>query len=207
MEELHGGRRCRSQGGAEDNSREGPGSRHTEEMAVTYAEAAAFPAADLAADVRPAAPPTPADATRLQAAHHPGAEPCTDCAKTDADPPGTNDEGPRGMQVADNPRTPTPGAQVAVPAGDAGPPPPAAMDERAHHSAAAYPGLYARVPPAASREAADAAAGAPCSQTTNPAEVLRYASRTAEDIGRRGTETGGRGAEQTANSPPSMAHG
>ena len=112
-------------------------SRHTEQMAVTGAKAATILVVHLAAQVPPAAPPTPASTTCPQAAHRPGTEPRADCATAGAHRPGTDDEGPWGTEVAGNLPAPTPGAQVEEPAGGAGPSPPVTLDERAHHGAAA----------------------------------------------------------------------
>ena len=57
---------------------------------------------------------------------------------------------------------PTSRAQAGEPAGNANPPPSAAMDEDAHSSAAADAGPHTQAPPAASSEAANTAEEAPC---------------------------------------------
>ena len=104
--------------------------------------------------------------------------------------------------MAGDPQAPPPGAHVAEPTSNADPRLPATLDDRAHADAAANPGVDARVPPKAFPEETEAAGGSPCPQATHQTEGEMYASRTAEDTGRPGTETGGRGAEQAASTPP-----
>ena len=157
-------------------------------------------------DVEAVAPPTPAgaisEAPCPQTIHQPKAEPHADCVAADADGPNTGNEGPGSKQVPSAPQVRTPGEQVAEPNNDAGPPQPAAVDERVHHDATTDTGLDARAPPATSSKTADAASGAPCPQATHLVEVEACASRAAEDTDRPGTKSGGRGAEQTTDAPP-----
>ena len=145
---------------AEGDSREGLDRESAKQMAVKAAEEETIPAAHLAADILPATLATPTSTTCPRAAPQSGTEPCTDCATAGTDRPGTDEEGPR------DPQEPTPGAQVEETPGDADAPPPTTEGDRAHHRAAADPGLNARAPPAASLETADAAGWAPCPQAT-----------------------------------------
>ena len=106
-----------------------------------------------------------------------------------------------------NARAAAPEARVEESSNDTDPQTHAALEERAHHAAAADPGHDARARPTTSPVATDATSGIPCPQATYQHNAETYATREAGDTSRLRTETGRRGAEQAANTPPVPRHG